>query len=95
MELLNLLERQVITLYYDRDAEGEPDAWIRKSKASMGSILPQFNSVHMAMDYLQAYYGPASAQGKRLGQDHAAGALARWKRKIADAAWCSRLADSA
>jgi glycogen phosphorylase len=81
------LERQVIPLYYDRDAEGEPVAWIRKSKASMGSILPQFNSVRMAMDYIQAYYGPASPQGKRLGQDHAAGAqaLARWKRKIAEA----------
>ena len=71
---------------HERNAQGEPEAWVRKSKASMKSILPRFNSVRMAMDYLQAYYGPARTQGTLLMQDHAAGAkaLARWKKKVAE-----------
>jgi starch phosphorylase len=86
LELLNLLEHQVIPLYYTRDEQGEPDAWVRKSKASMKSILPRFNSVRMVMDYVRTYYRPAATQGRRLKQDHVAGArdLARWKKKIAE-----------
>lgn len=86
IELLSILEHQVIPLFYDRNAQGEPDAWARKSRASMKSILPRFNSIRMAMDYLQAYYGPAKTQGTLLMQDQAAGAkaLARWKKKIAE-----------
>lgn len=87
-ELLNLLENQVIPLYYARNADGEPEAWIERSKASMKSILPQFNSIRMTMDYLRDYYAPAKNHGRRLSVDDAAGAreLAAWKRKIA-AAW--------
>jgi starch phosphorylase len=58
------------------------------SKASMKSILPQFNSQRMVMDYVRDFYGPASRQGKILHQAEAAGAkaLAQWKTKVL-AAW--------
>jgi starch phosphorylase len=85
-QLLNILEDETIPLYFARDARGKPEAWVRKSKTSMKSILPRFNSIRMATDYLQAYYDPAKTQGRLLQQDQAGGAttLARWKKKIAE-----------
>ena len=87
-QLLDMLEHEVIPSFYARDAHGEPEAWVRKSKASMKSVLPRFNSVRMITDYLQGSYGPARNQGRLLAENGAAEAraLAQWKRKIA-AAW--------
>jgi starch phosphorylase len=84
-ELLNTLEYQVIPSYYTRNAEGEPEDWVARSKASMKTVLPNFNTIRMAKDYLGDLYGPASRAGRRLREDQASGAreLARWKSKIA------------
>lgn len=84
-ELLNILEYQVIPSYYERNGEGEPEGWIARSKASMKSILPYFNTIRMATDYLRDLYGPAAREGRRLQDDDALAAkqLAQWKEKIA------------
>jgi starch phosphorylase len=85
-ELLNILEDQVIPLYYERNAEGEPEAWIRRSKAAMKTVMPRFNTIRMALDYFRDYYRPAARYGAALAHDDAAGALelAQWKRRIAE-----------
>lgn len=87
-DLLDLLEKQVIPLYYKRNGHGFSEGWVQKSKASMKSILPRYNSQRMVMDYVREYYGPASRQCAKLKQDDAAGAkeLAQWKNKVF-AAW--------
>ena len=83
-ELMNILEFQVIPAYYSRNSDGEPEVWTKKAKASMKSVLPQFNTIRMALDYLNDSYAPAARQGRRLAENHFEGAheLARWKRKI-------------
>jgi len=84
-ELLNILEYEVIPTYYARNEDGEPEAWIKVSKASMKSVLPRFNTIRMALDYLRQSYGPAAREGRLLEADGAAGAreLAAWKHKVA------------
>jgi starch phosphorylase len=86
-ELLSLLEHQVIPLYYRRNTEGEPEGWVLKSKASMKSVLPRYNSIRMAVDYLRDYYGPARNHGRALWANDAAGAreLAQWKQRVVGA----------
>jgi starch phosphorylase len=86
-ELLNLLEREVVPLYFARNTDGEREAWIEKSKASMRTILPQFNGMRMVGDYLSDMYAPAARQGRLLAADGAAGAreLAQWRNKVAQA----------
>lgn len=83
-ELLDILEHQVIPLYYERDGHGFSEGWVHMSKASMKSILPQFNSQRMVMDYIRDFYGPAARQGRELANNHARGArdLAAWKEKV-------------
>ncbi len=86
-ELLDLLETQVIPLYYNRDGRGYSSGWVRKSKASMKSILPRFNAQRMVMDYVRKYYSKASRQAFHLRRDDCRPAqeLARWKEKVARA----------
>ncbi len=87
-ELLDLLETQVIPLYYARDGHGYSQGWVKKSKASMKSLMPRFNAQRMVMDYVRKYYSKASRQAFHLRQDDCrpAQVLARWKEKVA-AAW--------
>jgi starch phosphorylase len=97
-ELLSILEREVIPLYFARNEDGERRAWIEKSKVSMCTIMPQFNGVRMVGDYLRELYGPAALHGRQLGADGAAGAseLAQWRAKVMHA-WPNvraRLADT-
>ncbi len=83
-ELLDIIEHQVIPLYYDRNGHGFSEGWVHMSKASMKSILPQFNSQRMVMDYIRGFYGPAAEQGRVLARNRYKGAreLASWKEKI-------------
>jgi starch phosphorylase len=87
-ELLNLLEYHVIPTYFARNKNGEREIWIRASKASMKTVLPRFNTIRMAIDYLRDSYSPASREGRLLAENGAAGAhaLAVWKQKVA-ASW--------
>lgn len=83
-ELLDILEHQVIPLYYERNGHGYSEGWVQMSKASIKSILPQFNSQRMVMDYIRNFYGAASRRRRFLMADNNAGAktLADWKNKV-------------
>jgi starch phosphorylase len=86
-ELMDLLEFQVIPAYYTRNGDGYSVPWLRMARASMKTILPRFNTVRMAMDYLQYSYAPAAREGRLLAASSAHGAseLASWKQHVAQA----------
>ena len=83
-ELLDILEHQVVPLYYQRNGHGYSEGWVRMSKASIKSSLPQFNSQRMVMDYIRGFYGPAKRRRRLLAENNNAGAkaLAQWKHKV-------------
>ena len=83
-ELLNLLENKVIPSYYDRNSQGYSESWVKMSKASMKSCIPNFNAQRMVKDYIINCYGPASRQHKRLLENDFNGAreLADWKARV-------------
>jgi len=58
--LYQVLEEEVIPLFYDRDADGLPRQWIRMMKNSIGSLAWRFSSHRMVMDYARACYVPAA-----------------------------------
>lgn len=57
--LYNLLEREVVPMYYDRDAEGLPRRWIACMKNAITTIPVQFNTHRQVKEYLVNYYLPA------------------------------------
>jgi starch phosphorylase len=58
--LLDVLEYQVIPLYYDRDVDGLPRQWIQRMMNSISSLAWRFSSHRMVMDYVKAAYVPAA-----------------------------------
>ncbi len=83
-DLLNILEQQVIPLFFDRDSQGYSRDWVKMSKASMKYCIPNFNAKRMLMDYVRQFYGPAKTHHSRLSADNnkPSEKLARWKNKI-------------
>ncbi len=54
------MEEEVIPLYYDRDIDGLPQAWIRRMKNSISSLAWRFSAHRMVADYVLNAYLPAS-----------------------------------
>jgi starch phosphorylase len=86
--LYELLQDQIIPLYYQRNETGQPTAWIHMAKRSIATLLPRFNASRMVGEYLEHFYTPASEQGRKLADAEYAGAraLSAWKSRVA-AAW--------
>lgn len=84
-DLLDILEYDVMPLYYGGSGGGYSEKWVQLSKASMKSIIPRFNAQRMVMDYVRKFYCPAKRQWERLAADRGANArrLATWKAHIA------------
>jgi starch phosphorylase len=87
-DLLDILERDIIPLYFARDQHGYSEGWVRLARASMQSIIPRFNATRMVTDYVRRMYVPARDLGARLAAAGGDGArrLAQWKQHVA-AAW--------
>ena len=56
--LYRLLEESVIPAYYNQNAQGVSEEWIRKMKGSMAALIPQFNTCRMLEEYIQQMYLP-------------------------------------
>ena len=82
--LYQLLEDQVIPLYYSVGADGCSPGWVAIAKQSVASLVPRFSSVRMLGEYAEQFYAPASRQWQRFSHDHfsAARTLAAWKAKV-------------
>lgn len=83
-DLIDILEHQVIPAYYQRDASEYPAVWLRLSRASMQSIISQFNAQRMVAEYVEGMYKPAASQQQRLAQGDNARLLAQWKQLVAE-----------
>jgi starch phosphorylase len=48
-------EQLVVPLYYQREADGLPHAWIGRMKESIRSIVPVFSTRRMVKEYVARY----------------------------------------
>ena len=58
--LMDLLETQVLPLFYHRDADGLPHGWLRRVKVSMQSLIPRFSAARMVAEYARRMYAPTA-----------------------------------
>jgi glycogen phosphorylase len=59
--LYDLLEQQVIPLFYERDAAGLPGGWIGRMKVSMQRLISRFSAERMLKEYLTTLYAGSGA----------------------------------
>jgi starch phosphorylase len=64
--LYDILNNEIIPLFYQRDASGIPRKWIARMRAAMRTIIPEYNTHRMVMEYAKKYYFPSGdSTGKR------------------------------
>lgn len=82
--IYELLEKEVVPLFYDRAKDGLPRAWIQRMKQAMLHICPEFDINRMVREYATRAYFPASDRYNEFLADSAAKAkqLATWKSEL-------------
>ncbi|HUW50255.1 MAG TPA: alpha-glucan family phosphorylase [Sulfuricella sp.] len=82
--LYEILQDQVVPQYYDRGKLGYSAEWVKRSKSSIASLLPRFNSSRMVGEYSSNFYLPASRQGALYAQNGYENAkdISAWKARI-------------
>lgn len=79
--LFELLERQVVPMFYERWQGPVPRRWVERVKRSLITLGPFVTASRMVRDYTEELYEPTAAQADKLsGNDHKrARELADWK----------------
>ncbi|MGD9788083.1 MAG: alpha-glucan family phosphorylase [Sulfuricellaceae bacterium] len=82
--LYEILQDQVVPLYYNRGKMGFSEGWVKKAKRSIATVLPRFNANRMVGEYVSRFYLPAARNGRIYAErdfDNAR-AVAAWKAKV-------------
>ena len=58
--VLDVLEHEVVPLYYKRDERGIPRDWLRRVKTALARLGYRYNSDRMVADYATLLYAPAA-----------------------------------
>ncbi len=86
--LYELLERQVVPEFYDRDERGIPAAWVRRMRESMAQLTPRFSTNRTVREYTEQHYLPAAGAYRVRSANR--GAIARqvvdWQQAV-DQKW--------
>jgi starch phosphorylase len=82
--LYQLLENQIIPLYYAKPDGKLPLAWLQLMRESIRSITPIFNTHRMVKEYTERLYVPAAKAHKEFARDECAAAtgLSKWKAQM-------------
>lgn len=94
--IYELLEKEIVPLFYTRSSDGLPRGWLKKMKACMTTICPIFNTGRMVAEYMNQSYWPAIDRHYQLTDESydRANQLADWRQK-ARASWSQIKVESA
>lgn len=82
--IYNLLENEIVPLFYKRDEKGIPHDWIQFIKKSISEIAPQFTTKRMIDDYKVKFYNKLYKRSEEMkinGYEMAI-EIAEWKRNV-------------
>ena len=80
--LYDLLERQIVPLFYDRGADGLPREWIRRMKRAMQTCIPVFSTHRMVREYAERFYQPSGQRWQALNAQGGQAAKELWDWKM-------------
>ena len=84
--IYDLLEKEIVPMFYDRGVDGLPRRWIAVMKASMRTCCPVFNTNRMVRQYAERFYMPAARRWHRFAEEQhrVARDVATWRHKVSD-----------
>ncbi len=82
--IYDLLEQEIVPLYYTRATDGLPRGWIKVMKRAMSTVCPVFNTNRMVQEYMEKCYAPSADRFEKLTQEKLkrAAALSEWRRRL-------------
>ncbi len=81
--LYDLLETEVIPLFYQRDERGLPRSWIARMKETISTLAPYFNTQRMVREYAERMYIPTHARWQLFhGHKARIEELTHWKSHV-------------
>jgi len=82
--LYQLLENQIVPLYYAKPDGKLPLAWLQLMRESIRSVTPIFNTHRMVKEYAERLYIPSGGACQELARENwrAAIELSRWKSQM-------------
>ena len=83
--IYSLLENEILPLYYNRNAQGFSEGWIKTIKSSIATIAPHYTMKRQLDDYYDKFYIKEAANFKKLSANNnkLAKELAAWKETVA------------
>ncbi len=85
--IYDMLENEVIPLFYTRSADNLPRAWIRRMKNSIKWIAPRFNTHRMLAEYTERFYKPSIIKAMDFAEKNFSKTreFTKWKQDIKNA----------
>jgi starch phosphorylase len=82
--IYDLLEQEIVPLFYTRAQDGLPRGWLKAMKRSIATCCPVFNTNRMVQQYTECCYVPSASRFGRLTGDDLkrAAELAQWRRRL-------------
>ena len=86
LQLYDILEREVVGRFYDRDGAGIPRKWIAMMRESMARLTPEFSANRAVREYTEKYYLPAAVGYRQREASHGARAqqIVQWRNDVAE-----------
>lgn len=82
--IYDVLEKEIVPLFYDRGSDNLPRGWISMMKSSMSQLAPVFNTNRMVKEYFNKFYLNSYERRKLLMQD-------KWREGKKFSAWKSMI----
>lgn len=85
--IYNMLEDEIIPMFYSRNQENVPMEWVSHIKNTIADIAPRFTMKRMIDDYYKFYYKKLLNRTKLMRENNyeLAHQISRWKTKVARA----------
>jgi glycogen phosphorylase len=85
--IYDLLEQEIVPLFYNRGTDGLPRGWLKVMKRAMSTVCPVFNTSRMVQEYMEKCYWPSAERFDRLSSDQLKQAisLAKYRRSLTGA----------
>lgn len=82
--IYEILQHEIVPLYYDRDGDGVPKRWIDRVRRSLMTIGPVYNTQRMVAEYAENFYKRAAEKGRMFAENKFAKSreVAVWKDKM-------------
>jgi starch phosphorylase len=82
--IYDLLEQEIVPLFYNRSTDGLPRGWIKMMKNAISTLAPVFSTSRMVAEYTKVCYWPSSVRYNKLSSNNFQGAndLAQWRHRL-------------